>query len=97
MTPGAGEGRCEAQGAGDEIPALCAESGYGSGGGSHGGRGGLHQPGGGESHGSRKESGDHLHQGEQGPVSPGASGGHRQQEPGGDGGPQPVRGAAGFR
>ena len=68
-----------------------------SGGGSHGGRGGLHQPGGGESHGSRKESGDHLHQGEQGPVSPGASGGHRQQEPGGDGGPQPVRGAAGFR
>ena len=48
-------------------------------------------------HGSRKESGDHLHQGEQGPVSPGDSGGHRQQEPGGDGGPQPVRGAAGFR
>ena len=33
----------------------------------------------------------------QGPVSPGAPGGHRQQEPGGDGGPQPVRGAAGFR
>lgn len=33
----------------------------------------------------------------QGPVSPGASGGHRQQEPGGDGGPQPVRSAAGFR
>ena len=47
--------------------------------------------------GSRKESGDHLYQGEQGPVSPGTSGGHRQQEPGGDGGPQPVRGAAGFR
>ena len=38
-----------------------------------------------------------LYQGEQGPVSPGASGGHRQQEPGGDGGPQPVRSAAGFR